>query len=123
AVLIDGYRTNDNIYDQGSLGTEFALDIDLIERVEFVPGPSSSIYGANALFGVINIITRRARDIGGVETAAAAASYRTGYGRVSLGRELDSGVSLVLSASHYESRGPNLFFPEFASSATRNGMA
>ncbi|HJV81272.1 TonB-dependent receptor plug domain-containing protein [Noviherbaspirillum sp.] len=60
---MDGVRNNDVLYDQASIGSEFMLDVDLIERVEFVPGPGSSIYGANAFFGVINIITKRGRDL------------------------------------------------------------
>ncbi len=38
-LLIDGQRTNNNIYEQAMLGTEFPVDIDLIDRVEVVPAP------------------------------------------------------------------------------------
>ena len=44
------------VYVQAPVGTDFPFDIDLIERVEFVPGPSAAVYGANAFFGVLNII-------------------------------------------------------------------
>jgi len=30
-------------------------------RIEFVPGPGSAIYGSNAFFGVINVITNKAK--------------------------------------------------------------
>src|SRR5947209_19651831 len=56
-LLVDGHRLNDNIYDEAMLGTEFPIDIDLISRIEVVRGPVSSLYGSNALFAVINIIT------------------------------------------------------------------
>src|SRR6266699_2834590 len=59
-LLIDGLRTNNNVYEQAMLGTEFPLDVDLIERVEIVRGPSSSLYGTSAFFAVINVITRKA---------------------------------------------------------------
>jgi len=52
-LLIDGHRINNNIYEQAMLGTEFPLDVALIERVEVVRGPSSSLYGTSALFAVI----------------------------------------------------------------------
>lgn len=58
-LLVDGNRINDSLYDQAFLGSEFPLDIAQVERIEFVPGPGSAVYGANALFGVINVITRR----------------------------------------------------------------
>jgi PAS domain S-box-containing protein len=39
-LLINGYRLNDNVYDSAQLGAEFPLDVDLIERIEIVRGPS-----------------------------------------------------------------------------------
>jgi iron complex outermembrane receptor protein len=33
-VLVDGHRTDDNIFDEALVGTEFPLDIDLVDRVE-----------------------------------------------------------------------------------------
>ncbi|MBQ0958958.1 TonB-dependent receptor [Ideonella sp. 4Y11] len=63
-LLIDGNRVNDNVFDQAMLGTEFVLDLSQVERVEFIAGPGSAVYGANALFGVINIVTRTPGDGG-----------------------------------------------------------
>src|ERR1017187_7141898 len=62
-LLVDGHRLNDNIYDEAMIGTEFPIDIELIQRIEIVRGPVSSLYGSNALFAVINIITTRAEDM------------------------------------------------------------
>ena len=70
-LLIDGHRANDNIYHQAGLGTESVIDVDLIDRIEVIRGPSSSLYGTNAFFGVINVITKRGRDVRGVEHARA----------------------------------------------------
>ncbi|MBI5260069.1 MAG: TonB-dependent receptor [Burkholderiales bacterium] len=74
-LLVDGNRVNDQLYDQAYLGTEFPIDLDLVERIEFVSGPGSAVYGANALFGVINVITR--------STAGRAEAHA----RVSLGSD------------------------------------
>ena len=57
--MMDGHRLNENIYDSALIGTEFPLDLDLIDHIEIVRGPSSSLYGTNAIFGIINVITRR----------------------------------------------------------------
>ena len=35
-LLVDGHRLNDNIYDEAMIGTEFPIDIDLIERIEII---------------------------------------------------------------------------------------
>jgi len=56
-------RQNDTIYQTGYVGYEFIVDTDLIERVEIIRGPGHTLYGANAMMGVINVITRRGRDI------------------------------------------------------------
>lgn len=64
-LLIDGNRVNDRLYDQAYLGGEFPLEMGEVERIEFVPGQGSAVYGANALFGVINVITRAGGARGG----------------------------------------------------------
>ncbi len=50
----------------------FNLAIDDIERIEVVRGPGSALYGANAFFGVINIITKMPADLAGFQANAAA---------------------------------------------------
>ena len=110
-LLIDGYRLNDNIFDQAQVGREFGLDVDLIERIEIVRGPSSSVYGGNALFGVVNVITRPAASVGGVELSGVLGSFDAGEVRASLGKTLAGGARLVLSVNHYQSDGPVLAFP------------
>lgn len=59
-LLVDGQRNNDSIYQQALTGTEGWLDMSVVERIEYIPGPGSAIYGSNAMFGVINVITRGA---------------------------------------------------------------
>jgi outer membrane receptor protein involved in Fe transport len=61
-LLIDGNRVNDPVFDQAFLGDEFPLDLSEVERIEFIPGQGSAVYGANALAGVINVVTRAPRD-------------------------------------------------------------
>ena len=53
-ILLDGHRMNENIYDGAYVGTEFPLDLALVERVEIARGPSASLYGTNAFFAVVN---------------------------------------------------------------------
>ncbi len=106
-LLVDGNRVNDAVYDQAYLGREFPLDLSLVERVEFVPGPGSAVYGANALFGVINVITRSAAS-GGSQVALGLGDHGerrlsghwqhatdAGGWRVALSRSLRAGESLA----------------------------
>jgi iron complex outermembrane receptor protein len=66
-LLLDGHRVNNNLNDGAFIGTDFILDVDLIDRVEVIRGPGSVIYGNNAFFGVINVITRKAGQVNGGE--------------------------------------------------------
>ena len=123
-LLIDGHRINDNIYNTAFVGTEFPIDIDLIDRVEVIRGPSSSIYGANAFFGVINVITKRGRELKGVEASGEEGSFHTYKGRFSYGNKFRNGMEMLLSGSYYSNRGDqHLYFKEFADPATNFGVA
>ena len=64
-VLVDGVRLNDPTNSRGGSFDPTTLALVDIERVEIVRGPLSSIHGADALAGVIQIVTR------GVEADAA----------------------------------------------------
>jgi outer membrane receptor for ferrienterochelin and colicins len=104
-LLVDGHRLNDNVYDQAAIGTEFPLDVDLIERVEIVRGPSSTLYGTNAFFAVINVVTRQGGSLPAVSGSADAGSLGTWRGRVTLARTLRGGGDVLLSATGYTSDG------------------
>lgn len=122
--LVDGHRINDDIFDGAYVGTEFPVDVDLIERIEIIRGPTSSIYGAGAFAAVINVITRRGRDLGDAEVSSEAGSWNSYKGRLTYGARFDSGLEMLTSASFYNTLGHDrLFFPEFDSPATNNGIA
>ncbi len=70
-VLIDGLRAGSS--SDGSTSLE-AIPLDQIERVEILRGPASSLYGADAIGGVVQVFTKRA------EGAALAPNATVGYG-------------------------------------------
>lgn len=122
--LLDGHRVNDSIFDGALIGTEFPVDVDLIERIEIVRGPSSSVYGAGAFVAVINVLTKRGRDLNSLEASTEAGSWNSYKGRVSFGKRFDNGLETLLSGSLYDSQGHDrLFFREFNNPATNNGIA
>lgn len=123
-LLVDGHRINDNIYNTAFIGTEFPIDVDLIDRVEVIRGPSSSIYGTNAFMGVINVITQKGNDLNGVEVSGEAARHDTYKGRFSYGRRFENGLEAIASASIYDSKGHSeLYYKEFDSPDTHHGIA
>jgi iron complex outermembrane receptor protein len=122
-LLVDGHRLNDNIFGAALIGTEFPMDVDLIDRVEIIRGPSSSLYGSNAFFAVINVITRRADTLNGVEIQSSLASFGSPKVRASYGRRFAAGSELLLSATRFTSQGEReLYFNEFDSPATNYGI-
>ena len=121
-IMIDGRRMNESIFDSGFIGEEFLLDMNLIDRIEYIPGSGSSVYGANALLGVVNVITKRGRDFDGVRVSGEVGSLDTFRGRVTYGKQWHNGAELLLNGSHFNSHGNDkLFFPEF--SDVNNGIA
>ncbi len=122
-VLIDGIRVNDPIYNTGRIGSDFPLDLDLIERIEVVRGPSSSLYGSSAFFAVINVITRNAKNVAPAELSASAGSYDTFSGRFSMAQVFGEKGSLLVSGSLLNSEGDDLYFPLYDTPQNNNGKA
>jgi outer membrane cobalamin receptor len=106
-MLIDGNRVNDNLYDQAYIGTDAPIDIERVERIEFIPGQGSPVYGANAFFGVINVVTKRLPD-NPSSIAGGLGSFGTREGRATLSRRTEGGVHWLLAASRRSSDGPDV---------------
>jgi outer membrane cobalamin receptor len=122
-LLVDGHRSNDVVYDQALIGPEFTIDLALVERIEVIRGPSSSLYGSSAFFGVVNVITRRGRDFRGAEIELEGGTLSTGKIRMSAGSRTQNGVEFSMSGSAYHSDGQGrLYYPEFDTPETSNGV-
>lgn len=105
-VALDGNRVNNPGYDGGPVGQEFPVDIDLIDRIEFIPGPGGAVYGQNAMFGVVNVITRSGVDVNGTELNVAYQHPQARReGRATWGKLLDNDVNVLLSAFGMKSYG------------------
>ncbi|HKW29011.1 MAG TPA: TonB-dependent receptor [Verrucomicrobiae bacterium] len=125
-LLINGHRINNDLNDGAYLDTAFLLDVDLIDRVEIIRGPGSVLYGNNAFFGVINVITREGRQINGVEESGLYGSYDAYSGRVTIGEQLTQGPQFLLSGTIYHDDGQeNLYYPQFNTPSlnVNNGIA
>lgn len=122
-LVIDGHRMNNNIYDTAAIGNEFILDLDLVDRIEVIRGPGSSLYGSNAFFGVINVITRGASHIDGLEVSGQTGSFDTNKANASFGHKFGNGLEMVLSASGSRSRGHNLYYKEYNAPQTNFGWS
>lgn len=79
------------------------LDIPLsdIDRVEVIRGPGGSIWGANAVTGVISIFTKKATDAKGTRIEAGAGNIEQGFGLAQYGGDLGKDTSFRLYAKYF----------------------
>lgn len=131
-VLIDGRRQNvaGNVTPNGfdHALTSFIPPLSAIERIEVIRGPMSTLYGSDAMGGVINIITRRvAREWGGALGLEAGLPESGKYGteqKVNLyanGPLVDDLLGLAVRGSVYRRAESDLVLtPDGVSAGARN---
>ncbi len=120
-LLINGTSMNEDVYGSAGLGTIFNMDMEQVARIEIVKGPGSALYGTNALFAVVNIVTKDAQAAPGLQADAEYASHESGRGAASYG--LSRGpLDLVVSGSYRNSEGQNLYFPEYDGYVDEGGV-
>jgi iron complex outermembrane receptor protein len=83
-VLIDGRTVYTPLYAGVFWDVQDTL-LEDVERIEVISGPGASVWGANAVNGVINIITRPAKDTHGVLLEAGGGSELRGSGGIRYG--------------------------------------
>lgn len=106
------------------------IPIEMVRRVELVSGPGGVLWGSNSFIGVINIVSKTADDIEGVE---ASAGYGTGPGypdafkayAIGGAKFFDDELKVLLHVSYQTHRAFDRDFPwqSFAMSAPPNPMA
>ena len=103
-VLIDGQPAS--IGDSGNMRWN-RVNLADIERIEIFKGPGSSIYGSNAMGGVINIITKRPESEFSGEISGGYGSFNTVDGSARIGgrQSMDQGLYAQLAASGLDSDG------------------
>ena len=119
-ILIDGQSMNDNIYASAPVDSAFPLDLGLIERIEVIRGPSAAIYGGDAMFGVINVVTRSGTSVGRV------ASLKLGSGadrrlRLSWGGQV-GGADVLVSATGFGVHGRTLSVDDVNGDGSRRDL-
>lgn len=99
-ILVDGQRISSSYSGLAALQH---LNVDQIERIEVLRGPAASLYGADAIGGVIQVITRRDRNLG---VRAAIGEWSSHQLSVNAGLgNADNGLSLTVAQN--ASRGYN----------------
>jgi iron complex outermembrane receptor protein len=111
-ILIDGVRYNEWVFDEAPLNERFPLDIESVDRIEVLKGANSSVWGTNALYGVINVISKSGDSSHRKQVLGEFASHNREKGYASWGDETESGLKYFASASYTDRSGNgSAFFP------------
>lgn len=102
-VMIDGVpMANDSSTVDYPRGLD--LSLDYIEKIEIVRGPGSALWGADAFSGVVNIITRKGKDVGRVAVAGTVGSFDT-LGSNFMAGYKEGNIDALLFGSYVETDG------------------
>ena len=86
-VLVDGRAVYNPVFS-GVFWDVVDMVIEDIDRIEVIRGPGAALWGANAVNGIINIITKRARDTLGGLASVGAGTEEQGFGTLRYGAKL-----------------------------------
>jgi outer membrane receptor protein involved in Fe transport len=113
-VLLDGIPIN-TLYTGGRILMGYGgMSTTAVERIEVIRGPASAIvYGADALAGVINVITKKGSDINGTETGVRIGSFEQRDAWLRHGGEY-AGVNVGLTLDYHDTRGQQELIAEDA---------
>lgn len=106
-VLIDGVRTGSATLGQTDLAT---ISLGQVERIEIMRGPGSSLYGADAIGGVVNIVTRRGDGAPYLRGNIAGGNHASGEGYAALSGS-NAGFDYALSVSGETTKGVSAVRP------------
>jgi len=112
-VMVDGYAVNDPLRGGSTLGVGAGTPLELIDHIEIIVGPGSVLYGSNAMFGLVNVVTKRAKDYEGVHVIAESAlpiSVRVAAGAGTTFTLFGQQGELTTQLEYYKQKGPDLFF-------------
>lgn len=107
-LLVDGHAINEPLYGTALVDRGAGVPFEMIDHIEVILGPGSVLYGSNAMLGVINVITKRAKDWQG--------GHVVGEWEIGKGARAAAGVGLVLGedaevtfmAEYWRQYGPSL---------------
>jgi hypothetical protein len=114
-LLIDGHSVNDALFTGTNFGHGSGIPMEMIDHIEVILGPGSVLYGSNAMLGVINVITKRAKDWSGIHAGAVyepGKSWRVtaGTGETFKVPFAKDPAELTVGLEYYKQDGPALLY-------------
>ncbi|MBT5055200.1 MAG: TonB-dependent receptor [Gemmatimonadetes bacterium] len=122
-VLINGAPMNEAIWGSVAVGADFGLSMLAVDRIEIVRGPGSALYGTNAMFAVINILTKSGHQQDGLVVDAGLGNDGAKEGRAAWGRSYDNGLDLAIAGQWSDTDGADHYYAESDDPETNDGLA
>ena len=116
-LLIDGHAVNEawgatSYYDRGN-----GVPMELVDHIELIIGPGSVLYGSNAMLGVVNIVTKRAKDFSGAHVVLESELPVNLRGALGYGRQFrlfGEDAELTFELEQFQQDGPTQTYPPYA---------
>jgi iron complex outermembrane receptor protein len=110
------------IYGSAYIGNDFAIDINSVERIEIVRGPSSVLYGTSAMLAIVNIVTKEVKEDVNI-ISGSLGSYNDYQAAFTLGRKFGANGSVLFSGKIGDIKGQSLYYNEYDTDSTNKGVA
>jgi outer membrane receptor for ferrienterochelin and colicins len=102
---------------------DFPIEMNLIKQIEIIRGPASALYGSNAMFATINIITKSPSEVGPLSLTADTGSFGEKKGQIVAAGSF-GGAKVLFSASVFNNSGESpIFFPQYNTPQNNYGEA
>ncbi len=98
-IMLNGYRISSDLLS-GVFSESSKINVQNISRIEIIRGPGSAIYGADAFSGVINIVTKSAKELNGFSTGIRGGSNSTKNIWAQYGAVLDNGWNMAVNLEY-----------------------
>jgi outer membrane cobalamin receptor len=114
-LLVDGHAVNEQLSGSARFDRGLGIPIEVIDHVEVILGPGSVLYGSNAMLGVINVVTKRAKHWQGLHLGGEVEFGKSGRVSGGFGTTFDIltlPAELTVALEYYNQSGPAFTFAE-----------
>ena len=111
-VMIDGRRLNQRAYLAAATGFGTSINPDKVAQIEVLRGPGSSVYGNVALSAVVNIVTKKGKDIDGMKVRVGGGNFGQLKSDIAYGKTFDEDHELVMYGSVFHATGEEFSISE-----------
>lgn len=111
-LLVNGVRANGPFFGEADYGLA-GVPLEVVDHIEIILGPGSVLYGSNAMLGVINVVTKDAKDFGGLRVGVESGLFTSVRPWVGYGGTFQIGGTrgeVTAELEYVKQWGPSLYY-------------